>query len=118
MDTLTTAIRTDVDGLAGNERRLVKLWADKVNATIWQLWIDPVNGVMMKGEKSGGHQFSANLCLAVIREFCPWTNSEYAALTDYPEMATSGDWSGVRDTEDIMPLYLKVLNDLIDAGTL
>lgn len=51
-----------------------------------------------KGERM---QFNMGgwLPLAFIRECTIWTSAEVASMTDYPEMAMEGDWSGVRDTE-------------------
>jgi len=58
------------------------------------------------GRKStGGHHgsyietcaFSAWLPLSAISSL-DWSTSEFADLSDYPDMALSGDWSGIRDT--------------------
>jgi hypothetical protein len=47
-----------------------------------------------------GHNFAAWLPLASINYLVDWTNPRIAILTDYPEMAMSGDWSGVRDSSE------------------
>jgi hypothetical protein len=47
-----------------------------------------------------GCSFSAWLVLAAIRELTMWTSWKVAEMTDYPEMAMEGDWSGVRDTNE------------------
>ena len=43
-------------------------------------------------------RFSAWLPLLAIRELTDWCEPQVASMTDYPEMAMAGDWSGVRDT--------------------
>ena len=50
--------------------------------------------------KELGCQFSAWLVLSAIRDLLPWTSPQIANMTDYPEMAKEGDWSGVRDTDE------------------
>ena len=47
----------------------------------------------------GGTAFSAWLPLLAIRELTPWTSEAVASLTNYPNMASEGDWSGVRDSD-------------------
>jgi hypothetical protein len=47
-----------------------------------------------------GCGFSAWLVLAAIRELTMWTSPAVAEMTDYPNMAFEGDWSGVRDTNE------------------
>jgi len=47
----------------------------------------------------GGVAFSAWLPLLAIRELTPWTSEAVASLTDHPNMAMEGDWSGVRDSD-------------------
>jgi hypothetical protein len=47
----------------------------------------------------GGTAFSAWLPLLAIRELTLWTGEAVASLTDYPNMASEGDWSGVRDSD-------------------
>lgn len=42
--------------------------------------------------------FGMWLPLGAIRELVAWTESDVARMTDYPEMAMEGDWSGVRDS--------------------
>ena len=54
--------------------------------------------LVFSGEKDT-FDFSASLILACINELTPWTSPEVANMTDYPEMAMQGDWSGVRDTD-------------------
>jgi hypothetical protein len=51
------------------------------------------------------------LPLGFIRECTVWTSRRIASLTDYPEMAAEGDWSGVRDssTEAIWNIFLASL---------
>jgi hypothetical protein len=44
------------------------------------------------------YKFSGWLPLSYIHELGAWTTARLAAMTDYPEMARSGDWSGVRDS--------------------
>ena len=58
------------------------------------------------GEKSSC-RFEAWLPLIAIRELTNWCSWEIAEMTDYPEMAHSGDWSGVRDTdrESILEIF-------------
>lgn len=46
-----------------------------------------------------GCAFSAWLPLLAIKELTVWPSEEIANLTDYPDMAMAGDWSGVRDTD-------------------
>lgn len=53
-----------------------------------------------KATASEGWGISAWLPLAAISELLNWTKAEVANMTDYPDMARDGDWSGVRDTED------------------
>lgn len=48
--------------------------------------------------KSGSIRFEAWLPLSAISELTDWTSPKIANKTDYPGMARSGDWSGVRDT--------------------
>lgn len=43
-------------------------------------------------------KFGIWLPLGAIRELTPWTSPAIARMTDHPEMAMDGDWSGVRDT--------------------
>lgn len=57
-----------------------------------------VKGRYKESHPMGGVCFSAWLVLATIRELTDWTNREVAQLTDHPNMAMEGDWSGVRDT--------------------
>jgi hypothetical protein len=45
------------------------------------------------------------LLLIAIEVLLDWTKSKVANMTDYPDMAKEGDWSGVRDT-DINNLWL------------
>lgn len=45
-------------------------------------------------------KFGLWLPLAAIRELTMWTSPGIAAMTDYPDMTASGDWSGVRDTNE------------------
>jgi hypothetical protein len=47
----------------------------------------------------GDVAFSAWLPLFAIRELTPWTSEAVASLTDHPNMAAEGDWSGVRDSD-------------------
>ena len=47
-----------------------------------------------------GCTFSAWLVLAAIGKLTMWTTWEVAEMTDYPDMAMQGDWSGVRDTNE------------------
>jgi hypothetical protein len=47
-----------------------------------------------------GWKFRAWLVLAAIRELTMWTSPSISDLTDYPNMAYEGDWSGVRDTNE------------------
>lgn len=46
-----------------------------------------------------GVAFSAWLPLFAIRELTLWTSENIASLTNYPNMAMEGDWSGVRDSD-------------------
>jgi len=48
----------------------------------------------------GGVAFSAWLPLMAIRELTKWTSMEIASVTNYPDMAIEGDWSGVRDSDE------------------
>ena len=50
--------------------------------------------------KRMGGSFSAWLVLAAIRELTMWTSWNVTEMTDYPDMAMEGDWSGVRDTNE------------------
>jgi hypothetical protein len=45
-------------------------------------------------------KFSLWLPKAAIRSLVDWTRPEVASMTDHPEMAMEGDWSGVRDTDE------------------
>lgn len=59
-----------------------------------------VSGLYAKDSKHmAGVAISAWLPLLAIRELTPWPSEEIAACTDYPEMVTEGDWSGVRDSD-------------------
>lgn len=42
--------------------------------------------------------FMAWLPLSAIHHMLDWCSPEIASMTDYPEMAAVGDWSGVRDS--------------------
>lgn len=44
-------------------------------------------------------RFSAWAVLSGINSIDYW-RQEIAAMTDYPDMTRSGDWSGVRDTDE------------------
>lgn len=46
-----------------------------------------------------GVAFSAWIPLMSIKELTQWPSESIASLTDYPEMVTEGDWSGVRDSD-------------------
>lgn len=46
-----------------------------------------------------GVAFSAWLPLLAIKELTEWPSESIASLTDYPDMAMEGDWSGVRDSD-------------------
>lgn len=50
---------------------------------------------------------SAWLPLLAIRTRVAWNSKPVAKMTDYPEMAMEGDWSGVRDssTEAIWKIF-------------
>ena len=48
----------------------------------------------------GGVAFSAWLPLMAIRELTNWASMEIASVTNYPDMAIEGDWSGVRDSDE------------------
>jgi hypothetical protein len=48
----------------------------------------------------GGYQFSSWLVLGCIATRLNWCLPQVAKMTDYPEMVMSGDWSGVRDTDN------------------
>lgn len=54
----------------------------------------------IEGKSKKGYSFSAWLVLAAIRELTMWTSPAVAEMTDYPNMAFEGDWSGVRDTNE------------------
>ena len=45
--------------------------------------------------------FSLILFRAAVKRLTNWTSPEIAKLTDHPEMCLEGDWSGVRDTDDV-----------------
>lgn len=42
--------------------------------------------------------FSGWLPLAFIQELVVWTAPQVAELSDHPDMARAGDWSGIRDS--------------------
>lgn len=46
------------------------------------------------------YPFSAWLPLSCIRELTTWTVREIAAMSDYPNMVATGDWSGIRDSSE------------------
>ena len=46
----------------------------------------------------GSYKFSAHLVIWAIRSLVNYCRPEVAELTDYPDMAESGDWSAVRDS--------------------
>ena len=50
--------------------------------------------------KDGIGRFGAWLVLSAISGLTDWTCRHIAKLTDYPEMCESGDWSGMRDTDN------------------
>jgi len=56
--------------------------------------------------KVNGYPTSAWLVLAAIRRLTPWTSPEIANNTSYPEMTRSGDWSGVRDSDEAQLWYI------------
>jgi hypothetical protein len=58
-----------------------------------------IEGTQTYGTKGDTCRFSAWLPLLAIRELTNWCSWDIAGMTDYPEMAHSGDWSGVRDTD-------------------
>ena len=65
-------------------------------------------------------RFSAWLPLLAIRELTDWCDPEIAEMTDYPEMALDGDWSGVRDTnrDSILAIFDRfVLPRLTEVST-
>jgi hypothetical protein len=66
-----------------------------------------LEGVQTYGKEGHTCRFSAWLPLLAIRELTNWCSWEIAEMTDYPEMAHDGDWSGVRDTnrESIMEIF-------------
>jgi hypothetical protein len=73
---------------------------------------DQVGDIYLEGRQTYGTEgdtvkFSAWLPLMAIRELTNWCSREIAEMTDYPEMAYEGDWSGVRDTdrETIMEIF-------------
>ena len=43
-------------------------------------------------------KFGMWLPLGAIRSLTVWTDPKIARMTDHPEMAMEGDWSGVRDS--------------------
>jgi len=53
----------------------------------------------ISGKTKDGMGFGAWLPLGLI-SCLDWTADPVAGMTDYPEMARDGDWSGVRDTEE------------------
>ena len=56
------------------------------------IYIEGHNGAL-------GCLYSAWLPLMAIRSLVNWCSPDVAEMTDYPEMAMEGDWSGVRDTD-------------------
>lgn len=66
-----------------------------------------------KGVK--GHTIFGWLPLGFIRQLVPWTSFDVAFMTDYPEMAAEGDWSGVRDSseEKIWAIFNKYTPEII-----
>lgn len=57
-----------------------------------------INGKSTKYGSEGG--FSAWAILAAIQGLTDWTRPSVAGMSDYPDMAMGGDWSGIRDTDD------------------
>jgi len=66
-----------------------------------------LEGIQTYGNKGDTVRFSAWLPLLAIRELTNWCSWEIAEMTDYPDMAHDGDWSGVRDTdrESILAIF-------------
>lgn len=56
------------------------------------------SGIRRTDLPDGGMRFSAWLPLAFIMDRVDWTIPSVANMTDYPDMASSGDWSSVRDS--------------------
>ena len=59
--------------------------------------------IEMEGTKKalyggGTYKFSAHLIIWAVRNLVNWCSPAVAELTDYPDMAESGDWSGVHDS--------------------
>lgn len=52
------------------------------------------------------YDFSCSLILASIATLLDWSSPEIAKLTDHPELARQGDWSGVRDSDDDKIYYI------------
>jgi len=56
------------------------------------------------------------LPLAAISDLLVWTSPEIACMTDHPDMAYQGDWSGVRDSskEAIWKIFYKFIVPMIE----
>lgn len=75
---------------------------------------DEVADVVVEGtyDNNGNTvHFGGWLPLLAVKHLLLWSARNVAEMTDYPEMAMDGDWSGVRDTssEKIKAIYKKFI---------
>lgn len=61
---------------------------------------DRLYDLSIKYTDKSGMQHGAWLPLGAIREQTVWTSSEIANMTNHPTMTMTGDWSGVRDSDE------------------
>ncbi len=79
----------------------LKPWIiDRATVEIGRKSIRPYDLTFYGKYLTGEGSFASWLVLAYIRHCVPWTSSRWAKMTDHPQMAMEGDWSGVRDTEE------------------
>jgi hypothetical protein len=86
------------------------LWV-KDSLTIERLSSQPF-ALRISGKKSytkpseTTYDFSCSLILASIASLLRWSSPAIASLTDHPDLARQGDWSGVRDSDDDKIYYI------------
>ncbi len=93
------------EALTTNEKKFLVLYMKKTGNTVNLASVKRASdrpfdfhfGGMKKS--GGGIGYEAWAILAGIADLTLWTCDEIANMTDYPSMAASGDWSGVRDTD-------------------
>jgi hypothetical protein len=53
----------------------------------------------LRGKEKSYH-FISGLRLHAIKSLTTWPKASIANMSDYPEMVSMGDWSGIRDSSD------------------